>query len=502
MLRSFYQGISGMKAMMEGVSTTGNNIANSKTTGYKAQKANFEDLFYQSLQSASGPNESRAGRNPIDIGNGVRLKNTSINFQQGIIVPSGKSTDLAISGNGFFVVGDADSNNKLFTRDGSFSLSQNKELVTADGKYVLGWNTDETGVLNTAAGVSPIRINLNQMTDPIETTEAMISGNLNADDPVGTIKGFQIPAYDTLGAKHDVNVNFIKVSDSPNEYRFIANSIDDFIASDSIKNAVFRPSEGIANQLMKGDYRIATSDNGDGTVNIELLAPNGDSVLTRTITDTTQTITLNDGENDWFTIDYVKGNAPSTATFQVAEAGSVSFDNYGNINQITGSGAGSNPQLDFHSLNTGNVLSIDMDISQLTGIVGENTISLESSDGFPSATLSNFDIMTNGAVVGYFTDGSVKAIAQLSLATFSNENGLSLEGGNYYSETVNSGVANIGAALEGERGEIRSHALEQSNTDIAEELTDLLSYQKAYTANSKTISISNEMMDVSISLVR
>ncbi|WP_088362403.1 flagellar hook protein FlgE [Bacillus cereus] len=504
MMRSFYQGIAGMKAMSDGLSVSGNNIANSRTSGYKARQAMFEDLYYQQYKAATSPNGQYSGINPTELGNGARMKGVAIDHSQGSVFFTGRSTDLAISGEGYFVVGDVNGQNKLYTRDGSFELSSDNSLVTTGGQYVLGWNADpNTGKINTGAGVSPIKINLNQVSDPVESTSAKVAGNLNATDETGKVIGTQIATYDSLGAKHDLDVNFIKTNKAPNVYTYIISPADDFVKSNSIERAVFQPSGEIANSVKKGEYTISTAAGTvAGTVDITLRDPDGNAVLTKNVSDNDQKVTLNDGKNDWFTISYKSGGAPSVAKFQVAEVGTIEYNNSGQISKATGNGPNGTAKVDFVPQTTGQAMSINVDFSALTGVAADSKLSVTESDGFPAATLRGYNIGDRGLIYGYFSDGSIKQIGQVAVSTFANPSGLQAQGENLYNVSASSGEPEIGASGLGNKGTIKAGSLESSNVDISKELTELMFYQKAYTANSKNIRVSDEISNVAIGLIR
>lgn len=504
MMRSFYQGIAGMKAMSDGLSVSGNNLANARTSGYKAQQALFEDLYYQEMKAAASPNGQYSGINPVQLGNGVKMKGTATDNTQGTVNNTGRTTDLAISGEGYFVVGDANSQNKFYTRDGSFQVSSDNRLVSSGGQYVMGWNVDPmTGKINTGAGVQPIEINLNQTSEPSESKKAQAGGNLNATSEVGSVVGMQIPTYDSLGARHDIDFNFIKTATAPNEYVYVATPADDFVPSKSITTATFQPSSDIASQLKKGDYKISTATSSTpGSVDITLTGPDGNPILTKTITDNDQTVSLDDGTNQWFTVNYESGGAPSTASFQVAEVGAMNYDANGRLTSMTGTGTNNSAQLDFIPQTTGQPMSVNVDLSSITGIAAEDQINVIDSDGFPAATLKGYSIGDRGVITGYFSDGSIKSIGQVAVATFANPSGLSLQGENLYSVSANSGEPEVGASGTGSKGVIKSGSLESSNVDTSKELTELMFYQKAYTANSKTITIADQILNVAIGLIR
>lgn len=139
MLRSMYSGISGMKANQTKMDVVGNNVANVGTTAYKKTSTRFSDALYQDSIFASAPSATLGGVNPGQIGIGVKVSGIFKNMVQGAIQPTGRPSDLAIDGDGFFTVEIAP-NQKAYTRDGSFSIDINGNLVTAEGYKVL--NTD------------------------------------------------------------------------------------------------------------------------------------------------------------------------------------------------------------------------------------------------------------------------------------------------------------------------------------------------------------------------
>lgn len=504
MMRSFYQGIAGMSAMADGLAVTGNNLANARTSGYKARQALFEDLYYQEFRAATSPNDQYSGINGIELGNGVKMKGLAIDLGQGNLTYTGNVTDLAISGEGYFVVGDANSQNRFYTRDGSFSLSSDNKLVASGGQYVMGWNVDPfTGKINTGAGVRPLEINLNQVSEPVESKSARVGGNLNGTSEVGNVVGMQVATYDSIGARHDIDFNFIKTSNAPSEYTYVASPADDFVKSASVENAIFQPSGDIAAMLQKGNYNISTVPGATpGSVDITLTDPSGATILTKTVTDNDQTVSLDDGANQWFTIDFKGGGAPSTASFQIAEVGTLGFDANGQMTSKTGTGPNGTAQLDFFPQTTGQAMSVNVDLSAITGVAADDKMSVIESDGFPASILKGYTVGDRGVITGYFSDGSIKAIGQVAVATFANPSGLSAQGENLFAVSANSGDAEIGPSGMGDKGVIKAGSVESSNVDTAQELTELMFYQKAYTANSKTITISNQVLDVAIGLIR
>lgn len=143
MLRSLFSGVTGMKSNQTKMDVIGNNIANVNTTAFKSGRVNFKDMLSQTIQSANAPSEGRGGANPKQVGLGVAVAGIDTNMAQGGLQPTGRASDLAIEGNGFFVV--SDGNETRFTRDGSFTLDKDGNLITSEGYHVMGAVNDNIG---------------------------------------------------------------------------------------------------------------------------------------------------------------------------------------------------------------------------------------------------------------------------------------------------------------------------------------------------------------------
>lgn len=502
MIRSMFTGVSAMKAGQLALSGIANNIANSQTAGYKSQEAKFEELFYQQLKSPSAPGEKYAGTNPTDVGNGVRVASFGTNFTQGSIESTGSKTDMAIQGEGFFVLGDKSGDNKVFTRSGNFDVSKDNEIVSGTGQFVLGWNMDRlTGKINTSASLSPLKIDLGEIGKPKESTQATIKGNLNAEAKMGDVYGFQMPTYDRLGSRHDIDYNFIKTG--ANTYRYVALPTDQFKPSNSVEKAVLEPSSNIAGSLQKGDYTISTTASATpGQVDITVTDPSGATVLTKSVNDVDQTVGLDDGTNNWFTIQYRGGGAPSSSTFTVGEAGDMTFDSLGQLQSITGSGIGGKPMISYTPASTGQQVDVSINVDNFTNLAADSGVSMTDSDGMTASKLTNFVVTDGGVVEGYYSDGTIKSIAQVATATFSNPGGLSRVGNGNFLPTNNSGLADIGIPNTNTRGQIKAQSVEASNVDIATELVDMMTNQRFFTANTKVISSSDQILQDVINLGR
>ena len=155
MLRSLFSGISGLRAHQQMMDVTGNNIANVNTTGYKSSQTVFQDTLSQMVNAAGAPQNSAGGTNPAQVGLGVRLASINANFGQGAAQTTGKSSDMMIQGDGFFVV--KSGGEALYSRAGSFTFDANGSLTTPNGQKVQGW-TAENGIVNNAGAPAALTI--------------------------------------------------------------------------------------------------------------------------------------------------------------------------------------------------------------------------------------------------------------------------------------------------------------------------------------------------------
>lgn len=200
---SFSIPLSGLTASSEALSTTANNLANLNTIGYKDQQIQFADLFYQSFGS------NGAG-DPIQQGAGVQVASQPSNFTEGNVTPTGVSTDVAINGNGFFVV---EANGvRSYTRAGNFEVGANNLLETADGQQVLGYPATN-GAVTTGQGLGTLALGAGTISPATVTGNLQMTSNLDATAAVGTVyTAPQATIYDSLGASHQITITYTKTA--------------------------------------------------------------------------------------------------------------------------------------------------------------------------------------------------------------------------------------------------------------------------------------------------
>lgn len=224
MLRSLFTGVTGLKAHQVRLDVVSNNIANVNTTGFKASRVRFDDVLSQTIEIATAPESGRGGQNPKQIGLGVLGTTISRDMTQGAVEITNKTTDLAIQGNGFFVVRDGETVAEWYTRDGNFAVDRNGDLVMAsNGFRVQGWNAyldtqSQTWTINSSNPVEDVHLNLTQQMDPIATSQITLSGNLDsrmktAIDPVRV-------SWMKNGTEREVEMRFIHVHPTRNLYKW------------------------------------------------------------------------------------------------------------------------------------------------------------------------------------------------------------------------------------------------------------------------------------------
>jgi flagellar hook protein FlgE len=409
---NFSIALSGLQANSVALSTIGNNLANLNTTAFKGQTTSFEDLFYQQIGS-SGSGDA------IQVGAGTRVAGTSTDFTEGTILPdaNANSADMALAGNGFFVV--QQGGVQSLTRAGNFQLSSSGNLITQDGQQVMGYGA-VNGVVNQNSSLTPITIPVGLNEGAQATQNFSVTTNLNSNATVGTTFSTPVQIFDSLGQSHQVTVSYSKTA--TNTWSYSVN--------------------------LPGGDATGVPSNNTGTLTFDssgkLVSPTG-SVNNITFP------TLVDGASD------------------------LSF----NWNLNNSSGTPTISQLAAASSNTAN-----------------------SQDGFTSGVYQSFTVDSSGVITAQFSNGRTSTIGQLAVATVANTAGLTASGGNNFATTAASGLATVGVAGVGGRGTIDDAALEQSNVNISTEFSDLIVAQRAFEANSKTVTTFDTISQDVISMVR
>lgn len=463
MMRSLYAGVSGMQNHQTRLDVIGNNVANVNTTGFKRGRVNFQDMISQQMSGAASPTTEVGGVNPKEVGLGVTVAAIDTVFTQGNLQTTGVSTDIAIQGNGFFVMKNGEES--FYTRAGAFSLDSEGTLVNpANGMRVQGWMADEINgqmVLQTAGSTEDLIIPVGSK-DPAKATENVnFACNLNKNTPEilegaspediarGTWSTEQ-KIYDSFGNEHMLNVSFTRVVGNPNQWQATV-VIDPDMAEESQTRVGLNTTDGQENTFLI---------NFDNTGTLQ------------SVTDSAGNLTNPEGQIVLQTSFNVIGANPD-------EDG--------------------NPTRQTLNINLGTIGSQKNTITQSAS---SSSTKAFYQDGYTMGYLDNFKIDSSGIITGVYSNGTNRTIGQIALATFANQGGLEKAGDNTYVESNNSGMANIGTSGIAGKGSMLAGALEMSNVDLTEQITDMIVTQRGFQASSKTIQTADTLLDTVMSLKR
>jgi flagellar hook protein FlgE len=239
--RALFTAVTGLKAQQTKLDVVANNIANINTTGYRSSRILFQDLFSQTLTGGSAPTATTGGTNPRQIGLGVQVGSIDVDHGQGSLVTTGVNSDLAIQGNGFFVLSDGATN--VYTRDGSFTVNAVGVLIDpATGLRPQGFTADASGVIDAVNGTpADIVIPLGGAGIASATTEAELVGNLNSNTATGQTVVRNIEVFDSLGSARNVEFTFTK-SATGNDWTWSAISDGNTVSPAGPNTITFDPN--------------------------------------------------------------------------------------------------------------------------------------------------------------------------------------------------------------------------------------------------------------------
>jgi flagellar hook protein FlgE len=467
MVRSLYSGVSGLINHQTRMDVIGNNISNVNTIGYKKDRVVFQDIISQMMSGASRPEEARGGVNPKQVGLGMTVAAIDKIMTQGAIQTTGKNTDLAIMGEGFFIQQKGEQT--FYTRAGNFGVDRDSFLVNpANGFRLQGWNAetlpDGSTSINTSGQPGNITIPIGDKMEAKATASVRFKSNLNSNtaipiDPnnptdversTGKVHATSIKVYDTKGNAHEMILEMNKVS----ENRWRVSSRMPSAIEGSVRTDVTNPTPD-------GDNTFYLNfDNRGALVSVEDGAGTNRDVLNQGDLAVNLNFNVADGTVD------AQGNP-------IGQQQTVRLD-LGTVGEYNG----------------------------ITQFASETTTKAVDQDGYGMGYLESFQINDRGAVIGTYSNGVRKELAQVALATFVNPQGLEKAGETNFRETVNSGLANIGPAGGAGKGVIVAGSLEMSNVDLSQEFTDMIVTQRGFQANSRTITTTDTMLEEILRLKR
>lgn len=465
--------LSGLTASSTALSVISNNLANLNTVGYKQSRVTFRDLFYQTVGSSGSGN-------PLQVGAGAAIGSIGTNFTGGSVETSGVPTDVAISGDGFFVV--EKDGSLQYTRAGNFSVNTAGWLETEDGYQVLGYPV-VNGQVDTTGGLSPLQLGKGQINPPSATTFLRMKTNLNADAVAGDTFSTPVTVYDSLGASHVLTFKFTKSAGNSWDYTLSVPAADLGIATPDTWS-------GTKAQAV-GDLVVPTPPNG----HMYRCTVAGTTAGSIPAFPTANGATITDGDVTW----EEAGTIP-----RVINSGTLTFDGNGklvspagNVTGITINGladGASTLSFDWHIFDDNNAAT-------LTQMASPSSTATTYQDGLATGSLLDFAISADGTILGSFTNGT-KVLGQIALANFANVQGLQRVGRNNFEGTLSSGQAVVGTPGTGGRGKLSGGALELSNVDIAREFSNLIMAQRGFQANARAITTFDEITQETINLKR
>jgi flagellar hook protein FlgE len=464
---ALFSGISGLTSLGNAMQIIGDNIANVNTVGFKGSSFAFQDLLSQSVATQSGSSQ---------VGRGTAIGDIAAVFEQGSFESTGNTTDLAVGGDGFFVLKEAGTNNLYYTRAGSFRFDKDGRLTNPGGYLVQGWALDANG-----EDMGSIRdIVLDSFTSPPEqSTQVTVITNLNSNASShtagdlatawdATIPGFiddgayeyqsTVKVYDSLGSTHDITIYYDAVDGSPGQWNYIVTC---------------NPSE---------DARVGTG----GTPHTGLLA--GGTLQFNSSSGTIQDLTMTryDGVGGSSAAEI---NSHGYYTFIPEFLGGIPMEiefNIGTRDSNAGTGV---PSWVNSSLTT-------------TQFARSSTTTFQSANGYGAGDLQKIDVDVDGVLTGIYSNGQLMPLYRAALAKFTNTQGLHKAGGSLYRATRESGDAITNRPGTNGLGSIAPNSLEQSNVDIAAEFVKMITTQRGFQANSKIITVTDQMLQDLINLKR
>ena len=557
---SLYSGITGLTAHSERMTIIGNNLANVNTIGFKGSRMHFEDLLSQDYSTVNGVGQ---------VGRGVRVSTIYSDFGQGSFESSTEATDMAISGDGFFIVSPKGEESKYYTRAGNFRFDEDGYLCDPHGYILQGWQVEQssttvsTTASTTDAGTATTRI-IGTPTDirlenfqsaPNPTTSISIVTNLDpsspdnsssrtnpyfamfnnwdgsAETPLASTRyaySTTIKVYDDIGTGHNLTVYFDPVT--------LSNAGGDTVW------------EYMVTVDPTADKRVLSGSNGDLTPVGQASTSAAGVLMIGTLTFTTgqlsgmsaYTLKSNGGDNggvknldNWTLADFSTGGYPvftgnflgksNASTAEGDNATPIQLD-FGIANRDLSSNNTHNPDTKGWSSGLG-TLPIQASAAQLSNVgntgylanfkspavsalatqsydTGGSSTLFQSQDGFSAGVLQNVSVNREGVLSGHYSNGQVLELYALTLSTFTNQHGLRREGGNLFSETLESGPALTGQAGSTGKGTVDGNSLEMSNVDMATEFVRMITTQRGFQANTKVITTTDSMLGEVIAMKR
>jgi len=554
-------GVTGLQAHQMMLDVAGNNLANVNTTGFKSSRVAFGELLSQTIEQAAQPTERVGGTNPQQIGSGVGVSSITPSMQQGSIVNTGNPLDVALEGEGYFVVSDGEK--YLYTRAGAFGVDENGHMVDP----ATGYRVQRTGSVGESdgfqiAGSSSIQVPYDVALQATATSEIAMAGNLSSDgtgvagthsltsslaytyadgEPATTTEIDQLDQFSggsgaggqlgagqtgtiTVSGYHSDGTAFSSGLTFAVDGTTTVGDVIDHLNNNVLSGATASLANGRicvtddAAGYSKSDIMLTYS--GAGTLEtpsyFEVTAVGGDELkpVNIAIYDTqggkhvlSAAFVRTDTMNTWdLVLTAVTGNVQEIAP-ENRRVNGLTFDpRSGAFSGIPDGEAGQFVVTFAHDPTHSQTISLDFGTSGsfdgLTQFAGNSTAVAREQDGYGAGSLSAVSVNSEGTLIGAFTNGVKKDLATLQVALFNNPAGLQSAASGYFAPSANSGEPVVTQAMRTGAGAIHGGALEKSNADVATEFVNLIQAQNGFQANARTIRVANEILRELTNLIR
>ena len=453
-------GVSGLVANSSALAAISDNIANVNTVSYKRNEVSFANVV-----------TSQAVKGRYSAG-GVQGVTRQFVSQQGLVQASGSSTDLAISGDGFFVVsskgaGLTTADARSFTRSGSFTVDADGFLVNKSNFYLQGWPAKPDGSFDiNPSDLSKMNsINVKNLGSAVApTTDIGVSANLNKGGVVSAGEA----AYNNATAASMTDYATDPLTGTKPDFVIEANVIDSTGGSRKVAIALLKDDSANPNSWHAEIYSIPTTDVTTGGRPGQLTR--GDVKFNQ------------DGTID-LTTTTLFGAAGAAAQLVLDASGTAATPRWSNSLGIAAQ-------------------TLDFDLSKVSQYTATSTVNAISSNGAGVGNIVSIDVDDEGIVSAIYDNSQIRQIAKVGIATFPNADGLQAISGNAYRSSLPAGQLTVKEAGVGGAGRISPSSLEASTVDLSAEFTGLIQTQKAYSASSKIITTADQMLEELINIKR
>jgi len=539
LLNSLFSGVSGLRNHQSMMDVVGNNIANVNSIGYKGSRVTFSNTFNQFIRFGSNPTSTGGGTNTFQVGLGMKLNSVDRDWNQGTFERTGITTDLALQGKGLFVL--KNNGETLYSRAGNFVFDANGMLVNPqNGAIVQGKVATAEGTIPPGNNLEDIHVDNNMKLPAVATTQTSWGGNLDSTSALTRSENYvesgNITAdadatdsntiYDENGNAYTFDVTYTHTgSAGSNTYDMnydLKDSSGTSVLSSSTAVAVTFDASGAmtapAAPINIQDSTLGINFDFDPTAvtqtsNSSTLSSTVDSNRDATVVNGTLTVFDSLGNGHTLTLKLTKtadnawnwnASVPASSGTLSSNSGTIVFNADGSLKAVSPNP----PTITFSPSGGASSQNIKVDFGSVDGFDGitqtssTSVVSALTQNGSAAANLSNLNIDQYGYVVGVFSNGQSRQLAQVLLGTFPNLNGLISKGENMYQVSANTGDVLIADPGDASGTTIQSGALEQSNVDLSDQFTKMIVAQRGFQANARVITTSDNLLQEITNLVR